>query len=63
MIPNVKPNFKFSTRRRQLRGGNEPWGGSLRVETGKLAKNRRQTHSRRDPPDDEQKLHKAGSSG
>jgi len=27
------------------------------VEIGKLVKNRHQTHSRQDPPDDVQKLH------
>ena len=31
MIPNVKPKFKWSTRRGQLRCGNNPWEGSLRL--------------------------------
>ena len=31
MIPNVKPKLKWSTRRGQLRCGNNPWEGSLRL--------------------------------
>ena len=35
-----------STRRGQLRGGDEPWGGSLRMHSLSRHQNRRRSHSR-----------------